>query len=95
MPDLDPLIHAPARLQLVTTLTAVAEAEFSTLREALEVSDSVLSKHVSALVNAGYVRSRKGTHEGRRTTWVGLTDVGRRALHEHVAALRELIDVVE
>lgn len=95
MPDLDPLIHAPARLQLVTTLTAVAEAEFSTLREALQVSDSVLSKHVSALVSAGYVRSRKGTHEGRRTTWVGLTDAGRRALHEHVAALRELIDVVE
>ena len=95
MPDLDPLIHAPARLQLVTTLTAVAEAEFSTLREALEVSDSVLSKHVSALVSAGYVRSRKGTHVGRRTTWVGLTDAGRRALREHVAALRELIDVVD
>jgi DNA-binding MarR family transcriptional regulator len=95
MPDLDPLIHAPARLQLVTTLTAVAEAEFSTLRQALEVSDSVLSKHVSALVSAGYLRSRKGTHAGRRTTWVGLTDVGRRALREHVAALRELIDVVD
>lgn len=95
MPDLDPLIHAPTRLLLVTTLTAVAEAEFSTLREALEVSDSVLSKHVSALVSAGYVRSRKGTHEGRRTTWIGLTDVGRRALREHVAALRELIGVVD
>jgi DNA-binding MarR family transcriptional regulator len=55
----------------------------------------VLSKHVSALVSAGYVRSRKGAHEGRRTTWVGLTDAGRRALREHVAALRELIDVVD
>lgn len=95
MPDLDPLIHPPARLQLVTTLTAVAEAEFSTLREALEVSDSVLSKHISALVSAGYLRSRKGTHEGRRTTWVGLTDAGRRALRDHVAALRELIGVVD
>lgn len=95
MPDLDPLIHQPARLKLVTTLTAVAEVEFSTLREALEVSDSVLSKHISALVGAGYLRSRKGTHEGRRTTWVGLTDAGRDALREHVAALRELIGVVD
>ena len=95
MPGLDPLIHAPARLQLVTTLSAVSEAEFSTLREALEVSDSVLSKHISALVAAGYLRSRKGTHEGRRTTWVGLTDVGRRALRDHVAALRELIGVID
>lgn len=95
MPELDPLIHAPARLQLVTTLTAVSEAEFAVLRDALEVSDSVLSKHVSALAAAGYVRSRKGVHEGRRTTWVALTDAGRAALGAHVAALRELIDVVD
>ena len=95
MAELDPLIHAPARLQLVTSLTAVSAAEFAILREALGVSDSVLSKHVSALVSAGYVRSRKGTHDGRRTTWVALTDAGRAALRDHVEALRELIDVVD
>lgn len=95
MAKLDPLIHAPARLQLVTTLAAVSEAEFATLRTVLEVSDSVLSKHVSALADAGYVRSRKGVRAGRRTTWVALTSAGRNALREHVAALRRLIDVVD
>ncbi len=91
MPDLDAQLHAPARLKLMTLLTAVSEAEFSTLREALQVSDSVLSKHVSALVEAGYLKSRKGVHAGRRTTWIALTTQGRAALSEHVAALRELI----
>lgn len=95
MAGLDPLIHAPARLQLVTTLSAVSEAEFATLRDALEVSDSVLSKHLAALAEAGYVRPRKGVREGRRTTWVALTDTGRAALREHVVALRRLIDLVE
>lgn len=95
MAELDPLIHAPARLQLVTSLTAVSEAEFAVLRDAIDVSDSVLSKHVSALAAAGYVRSRKGVRDGRRTTWVALTDVGRAALRDHVSALRELIDVVD
>jgi len=95
MTELDPLIHAPARLQLVATLSAVSEAEFSTLREALGVSDSVMSKHVSALADAGYVRSRKGRHDGRRTTWVGLTATGLTALRGHVAALRQMIDVVD
>ena len=95
MPELDPLIHAPARLQVVTTLSAVSEAEFATLRAALEVSDSVLSKHISALAEAGYVRSRKGVRAGRRTTWIALTSNGRKALREHVAALRQLIDVVD
>ena len=92
---LDPLIHAPTRLHLLTTLSAVSEAEFTTLRAVLDVSDSVLSKHVSALVEAGYLHSRKGVHAGRRTTWVGLTPVGRQALRDHVAAVRLLIDAVE
>jgi len=60
MAELDPLIHAPARLQVLTTLSAVSEAEFATLRNALQVSDSVLSKHISTLADAGYVRSRNG-----------------------------------
>jgi DNA-binding MarR family transcriptional regulator len=95
MAKLDPLIHAPARLQVVTTLSAVSEAEFTTLRAALEVSDSVLSKHIAALADAGYVRSRKAVRAGRRTTWIALTSAGRRALREHVAALRALIDAVD
>jgi DNA-binding MarR family transcriptional regulator len=95
MAVLDPLIHAPTRLQMLSTLSAVSEAEFSTLRTALGVSDSVLSKHISTLSDAGYVHSRKGVRAGRRTTWIGLTSDGREALREHVAALRQLIDVVD
>ena len=95
MAELDPLIHAPARLQMLSMLSGVSEAEFATLRAALDVSDSVLSKHISTLADAGYVLSHKGVRAGRRTTWIGLTSDGREALREHVAALRLLIDVVD
>ena len=95
MLGLDANVQAPARLALMTMLTAVSEAEFSTLRDRLDVSDSVLSKHVSALAAVGYVHSRKGVHHGRRTTWISLTGDGRAALSAHVAALRELIAGVE
>jgi DNA-binding MarR family transcriptional regulator len=95
MPELDGSIQPPARLKLMTTLTAVSEAEFATLRDTLHVSDSVLSKHVAALAAIGYVNGRKGIHAGRRTTWISLTAAGRTALSAHVAALRELIAGVE
>ncbi len=91
MLELDANLHAPARLRLMTMLTAVSEAEFSTIRDSLEVSDSVLSKHVGALASLGYVRSHKGVHGGRRTTWISLTAPGRAALSAHVAALQEVI----
>ena len=94
MADLDPNVVAPARLKLLTTLTAVSEAEFSTIRDTLQVSDSVLSKHIAALEHVDYVKRRKGIHRGRRTTWISLTPRGRAALSTHVAALRELIEGV-
>ena len=95
MEDLDEHVVAPARFRLMTTLTAVSQAEFATVRDALEVSDSVLSKHVGALEKVGYVSRRKGVHRGRRTTWISLTPRGRRALSAHVAALRSLISGVD
>jgi DNA-binding MarR family transcriptional regulator len=95
MAELDEHVVAPARLKLMTTLTAVSEAEFATVREALDVSDSVLSKHLGALEEVGYVRRHKGVHRGRRTTWISLTPQGRTALSAHVAALRALIDSID
>ncbi|USQ80861.1 transcriptional regulator [Ornithinimicrobium faecis] len=95
MTELDRHLLAPARLKLATMLTAVSEAEFAVLRDGLDVSDSVLSKHVATLADAGYVRARKGTHEGRRTTWVALSPTGRKVLRHHVAALREIIADVD
>ena len=52
---MDEHLVAPARLKLLTTLTAVSEAEFGTVRDAMDVSDSVLSKHLGALEEVGYV----------------------------------------
>jgi DNA-binding MarR family transcriptional regulator len=95
MNDWDSTLQPPARLALMTMLTTVSQAEFAVVRDRLEVSDSVLSKHVSALVAVGYVKSHKGTHAGRRTTWLSLTSKGRSALSSHVAALRDLIADVQ
>lgn len=74
--------------------TAVDDIEFAELRGHLDVSDSVLSKHLAALATAGYVRLRKGVRSGRRTTWIAATGAGRKAFRGHVQALRELIGSV-
>lgn len=95
MSGLDPLIHAPARLRLCAMLAAVDQAQFAAMRDRLEVSDSALSKHVSGLAKVSYVKVRKGTADGRRTTWISLTSNGRRAFDAHVAALRAVLDDVE
>ncbi|WP_338043366.1 hypothetical protein [Nonomuraea lactucae] len=39
--ELDPVIHAPTRLQIVSLLAATEQAEFGFVRDSLGVSDSV------------------------------------------------------
>ena len=87
----DPLIHAPHRLQICATLDTVDRVEFAFLREGLGVSESVLSKQVRALEEAGYVSVSKGTRDGRVRTWAAFTKDGRRAYRAHVEALRAIV----
>lgn len=95
VPQFDPLIHAPARLQIVSILSAVDDAEFGFVRDAVKVSDSVLSKHLAQLEDAGYVRLRKAPLGGRQRTWLSLTREGRRAFVAHVKALEQLVQAAD
>ncbi|HAD85002.1 MAG TPA: MarR family transcriptional regulator [Brevundimonas sp.] len=88
-PVFDAVIHAPGRLQICAILSA-AEAEFAMVRDAIQVSDSVLSKHVKTLEEAGYVAVRKAAQGGRQRTWLSLTSAGRTAFASHVAELNRL-----
>ena len=45
----DTVIHAPNRLQICALLDSSKELEFQIIREQLDVSDSVLSKHLKAV----------------------------------------------
>ena len=88
---LDPVIHAPNRLQMCCMLAGVDTIDFATIREALEVSESVLSKHIKTLEEAGYLKISKAPSEGRVRTWLSLTSQGRKALRGHLAALKALM----
>lgn len=90
VPQFDTVIHAPGRLQICAILSAADEAEFAMVRDAIAVSDSVLSKHLKQLEEAGYIRLRKQAHAGRQRTWLSLTSAGRAAFAAHVAELTRL-----
>lgn len=88
----DELVHAPTRLSLVALLAAAEWAEFSFVRDSLQLSDSALSKQVTTLAEAGYVEVRKDGAGRNRRTRLRLTAAGRAAFDAHVAALQEIVD---
>ena len=87
----DPLLQAPARLQVMAVLAQVDSADFARLRAVTGTSDSVMSKHLSALAEAGYIDVSKAASDGRQRTWAALTRTGRAAFKRHVAALHAIV----
>lgn len=90
-PGLNEIIHAPNRLRICAFLSAVEQAEFGAIRDMLGVADSVLSKQLKVLEDAGYLTLAKPTGKGRVKTWAALTAAGRKAYEAHVAALKALL----
>ena len=89
-PVFDTVIHAPGRLQICAILSSLEDAEFGMIRDAIKVSDSVMSKHLKQLEEAGYVKLTKAAENGRQRTWIALTPAGRKAFSAHVAELQRL-----
>ena len=92
-PRFDAVVHAPPRLQICGLLAAVDTMDFAAVRDTVGVSDSVLSKHVKQLEEAGYVTVGKGTIDSRQRTSLSLTKAGRAAFAAHVAELRRIAGI--
>ncbi|MGI9609777.1 MAG: transcriptional regulator [Acidimicrobiia bacterium] len=89
--DLDALIHAPKRLAAMALLANSEAVEFAFLRDHLEVKDADLSKQMKALVEAGYVSTRKSKVGRGGKRWFRITAEGRTAFDQHVSALRSIV----
>lgn len=85
----DQLTH-PVRFSLVAALAATDEIDFASVRDHLQVSDSVLSRQASQLEELGLVHIKKGYVGKRPRTWLSLTPQGRAAWAAHLDALRAI-----
>lgn len=88
---LDDAVHQRTRLGILAVLCEGGRADFAYLRNTLELTDGNLSRNISRLQEAGYVRIEKMAEGRRFRTWLSATPAGRAALNAEIAALREII----
>lgn len=91
------LIHQPLRLKIMATLNALSPREaieFIRLKSIVEATDGNLGAHLSTLEQAGYVQIEKDFVAKKPRTRVALTRNGRKALVQHVAYLRDILEGV-
>jgi DNA-binding MarR family transcriptional regulator len=92
---LDPLIHVPARLQIVATPAALPDGDalsFTRLQNMIELTPGNLITHLRKLEDAGYLSTQKTGNGPASRTSVALTHRGRAALDAYTKTLRGLLD---
>src|SRR5260221_1697146 len=87
---LDRVIDEPARLAILTVLSACAEADFTFLQRATGLTNGNMSTHLSKLEGAGLIAMKKHFVGKRPQTLLSLTDAGRQQIAQHWRQLEKL-----
>lgn len=89
--DLDETIHQKTRLAIMAHLAAVGEADFLSLKKALNLTDGNISVHTGVLESRGFIESEKGFVGKKTRTIYRITPEGKKAFEDYVVGLESII----
>lgn len=89
--ELNPLLHSELRLAVMSILLGVEEADFVFLRQETGATAGNLSVQLDKLARAGYIEIEKSFRGKMPRTVCRITDTGRDAFAEYVAALKSYL----
>ncbi|WP_290795282.1 winged helix-turn-helix domain-containing protein [Flavihumibacter sp. UBA7668] len=90
--DLDPILHTPLRLAVVSLLISVKEAEFTFIKEKTNSTAGNLSVQINKLKDAGYIDVLKQFKDNYPQTVCKITPVGIRAFEIYVQNLQTYLN---
>jgi DNA-binding MarR family transcriptional regulator len=88
--NLDRRIHDPARLSILTALSACERADFLFLLRITGLTKGNLSSHLSKLEEVALVEIEKRFVDKKTQTLVRLSDAGRQAIESYWQEMKEL-----
>ncbi len=90
--ELDPILHTPLRLAIVSLLISVKEAEFTFIKEKTNATAGNLSVQISKLKEAGYIEVIKQFRENYPQTICKITPEGVLAFETYVKNLQSYLN---
>lgn len=88
---LDPVLHAPLRLAIVSVLLSVDSADFNHLLEATQSTRGNLSVQLTKLKEAGYIEINKSFRNNYPHTDCRITPAGKRAFEVYLESLQSYL----
>ena len=90
--DLDQIIHAPARLNILMLLYVVESLDYVFLKNQTGFSWGNLATHLGKLEQAGYLQIKKGYQGKKPHSMIQLTTKGRSAFREYKNKFQKLLE---
>jgi DNA-binding MarR family transcriptional regulator len=90
--EIDHVIHAPARLMVLTYLYVVESADYLFLQRLTGLTWGNLATHLARLEEAGYVTIDKQFKGKKPHTTIALTEQGRAAFREYKRSMQQVLD---
>lgn len=91
LPQIDDLLHEPARLRLMAFLSVVKRTDFTYLLKLSGMSKGNLSVQMNRLGDADMVKIEKSFQGNRPRTVYELTDKGRKALSAYKKNMQTIL----
>lgn len=89
--NINKLFDHRVRLGIMSILVVSDDADFSRLKELLDVTDGNLASHLKALENAKYISMEKSFVGRKPNTRYTATKAGKNEFKKHIEALEKLI----
>lgn len=90
--NIDQVIHAPARLMILTYLYVVESADYVFLMRLTGLTWGNLATHLNKLEEAGYVEIQK-TYKGKKPQSIlRMTEQGRTAFQAYKKSMKQVLD---
>ena len=86
--SLNPILHAPLRLAVISLLVGVESADFNFLLEQTDATKGNLSVQLTKLKAAGYIEITKGYKNNYPHTSCNISLKGLEAFEEYVISLK-------
>ena len=90
LPEIDRLVHEPARLAILTVLAACERADFLFLERATGLTRGNLSVQLSRLEEGGLIEIKKTIEHKRTLTTAALVRRGREAMESYWLAMEDM-----
>ena len=90
--DIDQVIHAPARLMVLTYLYVVESADYVFLMRLTGLTWGNLATHLARLEEAGYIAIAKAFQGKKPHSTIRLTAQGRAAFQKYKHSMQQVLD---